>query len=329
MRKISLLLSSSLLLSACGEVGGITDPVIKSCSGSISPSSQVTISAGQTTSVKLSFSNCSSVTVSSDNDVKYQTGVNVSPDTTLQLWPSQVTVYTFVGNGEGVQQTLYLTVNVIGKPELSIDGSAIPDSGIVLNSTAVFGLNKQYISSCSAPVFNGTPTTADQKTVKATATISGETVIYSPGSTMPAFVNGQRQVTITVTCTGLDGSTVTASITKKLVVPTLTCSSITPDSVVVNWTGYLMLNCSGNTVTSLNGIDFKGTMVAITNTLYVGSPSDNVFITNPGQFQDANHYQVGVGHVGTPVDHAYDMWEWFKNSERNETPLKFTLRFRP
>ncbi|MEK7651974.1 MAG: hypothetical protein AAB351_02090 [Patescibacteria group bacterium] len=326
MRKISLLLSASLFLSACGgENGGITDPVIKTCSGSISPSSQVTISAGQTTSVKLSFSNCSSVTVSSDNDVKYQSGVNVAPDTTLQLWPSKVTVYTFVGNGEGAQPTVRLTVNVIGKPELTIDNSAIPDSGVVLNTTVMLPLHKQYISSCSAPVFNGTPTTADPKTVKAVASISGETLVYSPGSTMPVLVNGKRQATITVSCLGQDNSFVTASIIVKLVVPTLVCSGLTPNTGPLNWGGNVLLTCTGNSLVSSNGVDFGGTVMS--NSADWPYPPDK-FITNPTNFHDPEHYGFGVGIIGDPMTEPYTVYLWFKNSERAEAPLRFSMSFK-
>jgi len=330
MRNIYLLLSASLFLSACGgENGGITDPVIKTCSGTISPSSQVTISAGQTTQVKLSFSNCSSVTVSSDNDVKYQTGVNVAPDTTLQLWPSKTTIYTFIGNGEGAQRvSLSLTVNVVGKPTLLINGSLVPDSGIVLNSTTEFPLIKQNISSCDAPVFNGTPTTADPKTVKATATISGGTLVYMPGSTMPVLVNGKRQVSITVSCIGQDGSLVSASITKSLIVPTLKCSGMSPDSVNVAWTGQLTVTCTGNSVTSVNGVDFKGTMGTLSYTSQV-TPGDASFVSGPGSFQDPNHFVFWHGRIGPPANYAYDIYEWFKNSERPEVPLWFILRLRP
>ncbi|MHB8870912.1 MAG: hypothetical protein ACYC5G_00415 [Candidatus Doudnabacteria bacterium] len=331
MRKISLLLSASLFLAACGgEVGGITDPVIKTCSGSISPSSQVTISAGQTTSVKLQFSNCSSVTVTSDNDVKYQSGVNVAPDTTLQLWPSKATVYTFVGNGEGAQPTVRLTVNVVGKPELSIDVSAVPDSGVVLNSTVTLPLRKQNINSCNVISFSETPSTADPKTVKATATISGESLVYSPGSTMPVLVNGKRQATITVSCQGQDNSFVTAVTTIKLSVPTLKCSSITPDSVSSAWQGDVVVNCTGNSVTSLNGVDFKGTMTSLSfGNFAAGAPSGESFITNPGQFQDPNHFAGGILRIGPVPTYPIDAGLWYKNSERSEVPLLFILRFRP
>ncbi len=329
MRNIYLLLSASLFLSACGGEPGITDPVIKTCSGSISPSSQVTISAGQTTQVKLSFSNCSSVTVTSDNDVKYQTGVNVASDTTLQLSPSKTSAYTFVGNGKGAQKvSLSLMVNVVGKPTLVISGSLVPDSGIVLNSSAKFPLVKQNISSCSAPVFNGTPTTADPKTVKATASVDGDTLVYTPGSTMPVLVNGKRQVTITVSCIGQDGSLVSASITKSLIVPTLKCSGMSPDSVNVAWTGQLTVTCTGNSVTSVNGVDFKGTMGTLSFTSQV-IPGDASFWSGAGSFQDPNHFVFWFGHIGPPANYALDVYQWFKNSERNEVPLWFILRLRP
>ncbi len=327
MRNIYLL-SASLLVLACGGERGITNPVTKTCVGTISPSSQVTISSGQTTSVVLDFRNCLSVTVRSDNDPQYVNGVTVSPNATLLLSPSKASTYTITGNGEGVQQTtLHLTVNVVGKPTLSIDGSAIADSGIVLNSTVTFALNKQYISSCSAPVFNGTPTTADPKTVKATASVSDDALVYSPGSTMPVRVNNKRQVTITVTCIGLDGTPVSASITKSVAVPTLRCTNITPDSVTLNWVGNGVLNCIENSITSNNGVDFRG-LVGSMNNPWEGSPPESLFITNPGQFQDPNHYAYGIYHFGDPVNFEYDRNLWFKNSERSDAPLKFVLRFR-
>lgn len=326
MRKI-MLLSASLLFSACGEVGGVIEPINKVCSGTISPAENVTISAGQTTSVVLEFQNCLNVTVRADNDPVYVNGVTVASNATLSLSPAKATVYTFIGNGEGAQPTLRLAVNVVGKPDLSIDGSAIPDSGVALNSTVQFVLNRQYISSCSAPVFNGTPTTADPKTVKATATISGETLVYSPGSTMPALVGGKRQVTITVSCLGQDGTTISASITKLLVVPALQCTKITPDSVSTAWTGNLWVECLGNSVTSFNGVDFKGTLVSLGDPN--SAPNAEVFITNVGNFQDANHYVMFFGRIGPPVTQAYDVGIWYKNPERSDTPLRFVLRLRP
>ncbi|MEK7651973.1 MAG: hypothetical protein AAB351_02085 [Patescibacteria group bacterium] len=325
MRNIYLL-SAGLLVLACGGERGITNPVTKTCVGTISPSSQVTISSGQTTSVVLDFRNCLSVTVSSDNDPMYQNGVTVSPNAILQLSPSKASVYTITGNGEGVQQvTVHLMVNVIGKPTLSIDGSAVPDSGIVLNTTVSLPLIKQYISSCSAPVFNGTPTTADPKTVKATASVSGDTLVYTPGSTMPVLVAGKRQVTITVNCTGLDGTPVSVSITKALIVPTLTCTGITPNSGPLNWSGNVLLTCTGNSLVSSNGVDFKGTVGTISG--WPDSPPDN-FITNPTNFHDPNHYGVGVGVIGDPLIQPYDSYLWFKNSERSEGPLVYVMKFR-
>ncbi len=179
-------------------------------------------------------------------------------------------------------------------------------------------LRKQNISSCSAPVFNGTFTTADPNTVKATASISADTLVYSPGSTMPVLTNGKRQATIQVSCLGQDGSTVTTSVTLKLVVPTLKCSSITPDSVALGWTGILVVNCSGNSVTSLNGVDFKGTMF----TVAIEGETPTPFITNPTQFHNPNEYGIGVTTWGNGTFKAVrDIY--LKNSERPEEPLKF------
>lgn len=328
MRKI-MLLSASLLLSACGEVGGIIDPINKVCSGTISPAENVTISAGQTTSVVLNFQNCSNVTVRADNDPVYVNGVTVAPNATLSLSPAKATVYTFTGNGEGAQPTLRLAVNVVGKPEVSIDVNAVPDSGVVLNSTVSLPLRKQFINSCTVISFNGTPTTSDAKSVKATATVVGDALVFSSGSTMPVLVSGKRQATVTVSCLGQDNSSVTASVTIKLVVPTLKCGSITPDSVNVAWIGDLVFNCSGNSVTSSNGVDFKGTVISLTNALYVGYPPDSLFITYVGGFQDPNHFWTASGRIGPPATYAYDMLQWIKNSERTENPLKFALRYRP
>jgi len=326
MRKISLLLSASLFLSACGGEVGPTTPVNKVCSGTISPAENVTISAGQTTSVVLNFQNCSSVTVRADNDPVYVNGVTVAPNATLSLSPAKATVYTFVGNGEGAQPTLRLAVNVVGKPEVTIDVSAVPDSGVVLNSTVTLPLRKQYINSCTVVSFNGTPSTADPKTVNATAAVSGDFVVYSPGSTMSVLVNGKRQVSITVSCLGQDNSFITASVTIKLVVPTLVCSGLTPNTGPLNWAGNVLLTCTGNSIVSSNGVDFKGTL--ITNSAnWPDSPPDN-FSTNPTNFHDPEHYGFGVGVIGDPMTQPYTVYLWFKNSERFETPLRFAMSFK-
>ncbi len=328
MRKNYLLLSASLFLWACGGEVGVTNPVNKVCSGTISPAENVTISAGQTTSVVLNFQNCASVTVRADNDPTYVNGVTVAPNATLLLSPAKATVYTFVGNGEGAQPMLRLAVNVVGKPGVSIDASAVPDSGVVLNSTITLPINKQNITSCSVVSFSETPATADPKTVKATATINADALVYSPGSTMPVLVNGKRQATIQVSCLGQDGSSVSTSVMIKLVVPTLKCSNMTPDSVNVAWQGNVTANCTGNSVTSLNGVDFKGTMSSIGN-LEAGTPPSDAFVTNPGQFQDPNHFAAGIYRVGPAPTFPIDAGMWFKNSERPEEPLRFILRFRP
>lgn len=324
MRKI-MLLSASLLLSACGEVGGIIDPINKVCSGTISPAENVTISAGQTTSVVLNFQNCSNVTVRADNDPVYVNGVTVAPNATISLSPAKATVYTFVGNGEGAQPTLRLAVNVVGKPEVSIDVSAVPDSGVMLNSTISLPLRKQFINSCTVVSFNGTPSTADPLTVNATAAVSGDFVVYSSGSTMPVLVNGKRQVTITISCLGQDNSFVTASITVKLVVPTLVCTGINPNTAPLNWGGNVLLTCTGNSLVSSNGVDFKGTVMS--NSGDWPYPPNN-FSTNPTNFHDPNHYGFGTFLIGDPMTQPYTVYYWFKNSERFEAPLRFSISFK-
>lgn len=324
MRNIYLL-SASLLVLACGGERGITNPVTKTCVGTISPSSQVTISSGQTTSVVLNFQNCLNVTVRADNDPVYVNGVTVAPNATLSLYPAKATVYIFVGNGEGAQPTLRLAVNVVGKPEVSIDGSAVPDSGVVLNSTVTLQLRKQYINSCTVVSFNVTPTTADPNTGKATATVSGDALVYSPGSTMPVLVDGKRQVTITVSCLGQDNSFVTASIIVKLVVPTLVCSGIDPNTAPLNWGGNVLLTCTGNSLVSSNGVDFKGTLMS--NSGDWPYPPNN-FSTNPTNFHDPNHYGFGTFLIGDPMTQPYTVYYWFKNSERLEAPLRFSISFK-
>ncbi|GAC1573641.1 MAG: hypothetical protein NVS3B9_4470 [Candidatus Doudnabacteria bacterium] len=188
-----------------------------------------------------------------------------------------------------------ISVAAFPTPLFSIDRSKTPSS-VVLNQQMVVAVNKQNVSSCTfsmiwtksgkeypetiAPAFNGD------------ATSCGAT--FAPGSTMPL---GARNATLKITALGTDGSSVSDTMTVGLQIPRIQVDSISP-SKWPSGCGDVTYFGHGNTITSSNGADFRGTISAVGGSGFDQS-INNLLITNIGNFRNPNLLKAGLCVSGT------------------------------
>ncbi len=325
MRKMLLL--ASVFFAACS--GGGDHPITgitPTCTGGINPSQQASIRAGETLQVSWSFQNCTSTLMKAGD----APSVTVSPSGVLPISPTTTTTYIFTASDNaGHQVVVQLLVTVLQKPVMKIDASTIPDTGIVLRSSAWrFNVAMQNVATCSKPRSNQTPAQADTGATRASVFLSGTTLTYTPGDAFSPMVNGKRIGWIALACTGQDGSGVSDSLVFREIAPTLKCTSMTPDSVKIGWVGNTDFAC-GSTTYASNGVDSQGTVLATLVDLSQSCASATDWVMNPGWFQRSGPYRVPTMTGGTGSGSTLRMITCLKNPERPEAPLGFTFTMTP
>ncbi len=307
---------------ACGAGEITTTPPVtpKPCIiNNVTASPQVVSMGGNATLSWSASANCS-VTISYGSTTLAVTGTS-APITNI----TTTLTITVRGNGDSgtIPAVATATITAVSPPSLTID-PATPTQVTLTQSMLLKGVAKNagpctftiaqwYTVNKEAPLAEKPKFTSDAANCTAT---------FSPGSTMPcatptcdtnkALWGADRVAVLQISSTGLDGSTVVAKHTVKLLSPKLLVDSVSPPKLLYNKCQPVRMHSSAGTFTATNGVDWRGTLIGFT--------SDTAkMITNLDQFLAPNLIGTGM----CVVNFTERVPEYIANTGRPEAPLLF------
>ena len=128
---------------------------------------------------------------------------------------------------------------------------------------------------------------------------------------------GARSSLLRVTCVGLDGSSISDTITTTLAVPHLAIDSIAPQRFAFGCATVHIYSKAG-TFVSGNGVDYFGTISGF-------SPDPSKLIHNNDTFQSP--YLWGTGEcLGSGQTQNYDRAHYYANHESTDAPIMMNVR---